>query len=120
MSLPITLTDALTPSLLKTVLSEELLAEIMTNALTSRGVLATIEDLLYPGVYRVTNHTANVPQGAYSFAILIVVGSISYAQHIYIPVLDGGASGGNRNWLIRTVWDGKARSWRKLLNQFAE
>lgn len=115
-----TLTDALTPSLLKTVLSEALLAEIMTTALTFRGGLAAIEDLLYPGVYKITNHTTGIPQGAYSFAILIVAGSISHAQHIYIPVLDGGESGGNRNWLIRTVWDGKARSWRKLLNQFAE
>lgn len=120
MSLVTTLKDALTASLLKAVLPESLLAEMMPNALIWRGNVSNLDEPLEPGIYQVSGSTQGRPTAMYQAGILIVAGTKDYCQHLYLPVLDPTDAGGNRHFLIRSVWMGKARNWRSLLNQFSE
>lgn len=76
MSEPITLKDALTPSFLKTVLSEALLAEIMTSAMVYRGQAKCVEDCVTPGYYNVNaNSYSEYPPNinSWNFGILEVL-----------------------------------------------
>lgn len=88
MSQPVTLQSALTPELLKAVLSNSLLKEIMTDAIVMHtGVPSDFDQCLSPGHYCPSQeYWTNYPPKAYKYGTLLVFGNPnSFLTQIYLP-----------------------------------
>lgn len=105
-----TLTDALTPSLLKTVLSEALLAEIMTKAMVYRGWITDINAVSDSGLYICGENTKNTPRGlTYGLLLHFSAGPQNYG-HIDIFL----ASTISLGIFVRIWWANQWSAWQIL------
>lgn len=102
------------------VLTESLIKEILSDSLLHRGIVQDFNANLEPGVYTVSDTTQNRPACAYKYGIMVVVGSPTFKQEIFLPILDNGTVSDNRYILFRTLWGDTTRSWRRTLNPFRE
>ena len=114
MSKAINIKDALTPSLLKEVISNELLKEIMTDAVVARGSVTkddNVNEITTPGVYTVASDSQiqGLPSGTSMYGNLTVERGGLYIFQIYRTV---DANVYQRRRYVGEPWN----TWYKLVS----
>lgn len=94
-----------------TVLTNNLLKGVMTDALVYRGIVLDINTCLTPGYYQVqSQNTKNIPTGAYQYGILTVKKTDSFITQEYIPHSKNSTESKYRIW-IRTWTENRFNGW---------
>lgn len=105
-----TLTDALTPSFLKTVLTMTFLKEVMTDAMVFRHWISDINGISMSGLYICGEGTKNTPKGlTYGMLLHFSAGTQDYGNvDIFLP------SDISAGMFVRIWWGGKWSAWQVL------